>query len=408
MLNVTFYKDINETDVPEKSGECYLETLKDGEIMFYGCSDISSFDSDLSSLTNGNRMFYDCTNLSSFISDMISLINAYGMFYNCTNLTSFTSDLISLTYSPNMFYNCTELSSFISDLSSLTYSADMFYNCTNLTSFSSELSSLTNSADMFHNCTNLTSFSSDLSSLINANRMFYNCTNLTSFTSDLSSLINGSDMFYKTKLSPRSVMIIASSIRDIKTEKESLSDSDYIIYDNVTGKYSKPFGWMRDGSYVLTFNFSKSYTTSISSSGVGQLTLGIDVTNDSATIHQQLQSFAEGAHYNSWADLKQEFVNKGWTVTFQYGGTQTGITLSEDEQFRGIPVYARLIEVTPEGEEYTEEEKHHAKYCTEDGTKYYNIDWGHDVTDTTNYQYFGSLLEACGYFGVIPKEYLEA
>ena len=214
-------------------------------------------------------------------------------------------------------------------------------------------------------------------------------------------------MFYKTKLSPRSVMFIASSIRDIKTEKESLSESDYIIYDNVTRKYSKPFGWMSDGSYVLTFNFPKSYTTSISSSNVGQLTLGIDVTNDLVTIDQQLQSFAEGAHYNSWVDLKQEFVNKGWTVTFQYGGTQTGITLSEDEQFRGIPVYTRLIEVTPEGEEYTEEEKHHAQYCTEDGTKFYNIDWGHDVTDYDQYQYFGSLLEACGYYGVIPKKYLE-
>ena len=51
---------------------------------------------------------------------------------------------------------------------------------------------------------------------------------------------------------------------------------------------------------------------------------------------------------DSWAELKQEFVDKGWTVTFQYGGTITNIALSEDEQFRGVPVYARLIEVSDE------------------------------------------------------------
>ena len=65
--------------------------------MFYRCTALTAFSSDLPSLTNGDRMFYLCTNLSSFTSDLSSLTNGWEMFYNCENLTSFTSDLSSLT-----------------------------------------------------------------------------------------------------------------------------------------------------------------------------------------------------------------------------------------------------------------------------------------------------------------------
>lgn len=189
-------------------------------------------------------------------------------------------------------------------------------------------------------------------------------------------------------------MYIVESIRNIKEEKAKYTSGEipWVTYDSTTQKYSAPLGFTEDGKYVYTF------TNNIPSSSVGKLTLGIDVTNDSETIEQQLKTFAEGCLCDSWAELKQEFVDKGWTVTFQYGGTNSSITLSEDEQFRGVPVYARLIEVS-------DEDKDMAEYCTEDGTKFYNIDWGHDVTDYDSYQYFGSLLEACGYFGIVPKEY---
>jgi hypothetical protein len=70
MLNVTFYNEINETDVPSKSKECYLKTLKDGSSLFYTNSTIDTFDSDLSSLKNGNHMFYSCTNLVKFNSNL--------------------------------------------------------------------------------------------------------------------------------------------------------------------------------------------------------------------------------------------------------------------------------------------------------------------------------------------------
>lgn len=50
----------------------------------------------------------------------------------------------------------------------------------------------------------------------------------------------------------------------------------------------------------------------------------------------------------------------------------------------------------------------HYSYVSEDGSKYFNIHWYHSSNgDNEGYDYFGSLLEACGYFGVIPKKYLE-
>ena len=51
--------------------------------MFYSCSKLTTFTSDLSSLTNGYRMFDYCRNLTTFTSDLSSLTNGYYMFYGC-------------------------------------------------------------------------------------------------------------------------------------------------------------------------------------------------------------------------------------------------------------------------------------------------------------------------------------
>ena len=383
MFNVVFYDDnLTEDAAPKKTGEYYLSTLKDGSSFFKGLTEITKVDDDLSSLVNGTEMFYNCTSLNTVDSKTGSLVNGSYMFYGCTALNTVTIDAGSLTDGEGMFWGCSNLTSNNYDLSKLvngtgmyrsckslsqnTYNlsslktgAYMFGYCTGINSFKSNLSSLTNGSNMFYACTNLTSFTSDLSSLTNGSYMFYGCSNLNSFTSDLSSLTNGGNMFFRCKLDAQSVMYILASLP--------------------TGR-----------------------NTSI--------TIGIDVSSsvvDGKDTATQLLEFANEVGYDTWADLKQAYKNKKWTVTWQYGGTTTSITLSEDEQFRGVPVYARLIEVLPQGEEYTEEEKEMAEYCTEDGTKYYNIEWGHDVTHPEDFEYFGSLLEACGYYGVIPKIYLE-
>jgi hypothetical protein len=102
-------------------------------------------------MTIGSHMFYNCTNLTSFNSDLPKLDNGIGMFNDCTNLTSFTTDLSSLTIGYNMFQGCSSLTSFSSDLSSLTDGRDMFSGCP-LLSFSSNLGSLTNGEGMFDEC----------------------------------------------------------------------------------------------------------------------------------------------------------------------------------------------------------------------------------------------------------------
>ena len=377
MFNVIFYEDeLTSTSSPAETNECYLSSLRNGKNLFYHNSAIGDFTAPLTSLVNGERMFYYCSNLSSFSSDLSSLTNGSYMFYNCDNLSTFSSDLSSLTNGYHMFYDCNSLrnsgtfdsdlssledgrymfykchfSKIDSDLSSLTNGSYMFYNCDNLSSFTSDLSSLTNGNNMFNGCIKLTTFTSDLSSLSIGQGMFNGCTKLTSFTSDLSSLTNGGSMFYKCKLDAPSVMYIIATLPQ-NTSNNSITIGIGVSSSKVNGK-------------------------------------------NTAT---QLLEFANEVGYETWAKLKQAFVDKKWSVTWQYGGTTSSITLSEDEQFRGIPVYAKLIE---------EDNKELAEYCTEDVTKYYNIEWGHDVTHPEEFEYFGSLLEACGYYGVIPKKYLE-
>ena len=324
------------------------EKIQNGLYMFSSCSSLTSVESDFSSLENGERMFYRCGGLISFYNELSSLSNGTCMFASCYNLVNFTPDLSSLKSGSHMFYNCSALKAFSSNLSSLNDGSTMFHDCFALTAFHSDLSSLINGNNMFNGCTTLAEFTSDLNSLISGERMFNGCKTLTSFTSSLSSLENGSSMFSSCKLNPRSVMHI-----------------------------------------VETLPQRESNTT---------ITIGIDITNDTSTVDKQLQTFAQEVLYDSWSDLKQAFVDKKWSVTFQYGGTTSNITLSEDEQFRGVPVYAKL------SEEVSEEL---GEYRTEDGLHFYNIEWGHDVTHPEDFTYFGSLLEACGHYGVIPKIYLE-
>lgn len=123
--------------------------IKDGNRMFYICTNLKSFNSDLSSLTNGSEMFRYCDKLISFSSDLPSLTDGYYMFNYCFNLASFNSDLPSLTDGDYMFYNCTNLTSFTSDLPSLTNGNSMFRYCYYLTAFDSDLSSLTDGGGMF-------------------------------------------------------------------------------------------------------------------------------------------------------------------------------------------------------------------------------------------------------------------
>ena len=234
--------------------------------------------------------------------------------------------------------------------------------------------------------------------------MFKGCSNLTSFSSDLSNLTNGYNMFYMCSLDAESVMYIADAIKDITAEKQLYSNDStpgtipYVL--RTTSRpyiYSAPKGFMSDGDYVFTYKASQSSTTTtIEAEYVGKLTLGINVSNNADTIQQQLEDFAKEATFNSWDALKTHFANKGWTVTFQYGGTDSSISygLRDGEQIIPCQIFAKLVEA----------DKDSAEYCTEDASTFYNIEWGHDVTDTSSYTQFDSLEDAMASWNVFPKE----
>ena len=402
-----------------------LASLINGGSMFSGCKNLGTFTYNLSSLTNGRQMFWRCKNLNYFTSNLSSLTDGYEMFGGCHFLSKFECDnLSSLTNGSLMFYDCTNLSTFDYDLSSLTDGSGMFNSCNKLTTFTSDLSSLTNGYQMFSHCykliavntnlnslicgdnmftscTNLSTFDSDLSSLIDGVGMFFGCNKLTTFTSDLSSLTAGILMFTHCSLDAESVMYIADTIKDIATEKQLYIDGTipYVTYDAEKLKFSAPKGFMSNGEYVYTYKSLQPHTTIISASEVGKLTLGINVSNNAATIKQQLEDFAKVATFDSWDILKTYFSNKGWTVTFQYGGSPDSIPdtydLRNGEQIIPCPIFAKLVQV---------EDKDSAEYCTEDASSFYNIEWGHDVTDTTDYTQFDSLEDAMDSWNVFPKE----
>ena len=115
---------ILDEEVPFADGLFCNFTMEGNERGFV----LSEFNSDLSSLRDGDIMFLYCTNLTSFTTDLSSLTNGIMMFTGCNNLTTFSSDLSNLMYGNHMFQEC-NLTSFTSDLSNLTNGDAMFSNC---------------------------------------------------------------------------------------------------------------------------------------------------------------------------------------------------------------------------------------------------------------------------------------
>lgn len=318
-------------------------------IVFYNSNGGRLDKFDFSTIRNCSGLCYNNANIKRDLTmDLPNAVVGNFTFAGCSQMTSFTGSLPVLKNGYSMFTNCSKMVSFNASLDELESGVYMFQNASTMATFkTTSLENLNNGNYMFQNCKVLKEFVYDMPKLINAEYMFAGCLELENIITSLDSLEYGAAMFQQCKLSPLSVFYIIKSLP----------------------------------TYTSNHN----------------LTLGINVANDE-DVAANLETFAQDAFFESWADLKAAFSAKKWNTTFQYAGTSTKITLSEDEQFRGIPIYAKLIEnVDPEI----------AEYCTEDGEQYFNLDWGHDVVDPSEYQYFGSLLEACGYYGIIPKKYLE-
>ena len=223
----------------------------------------------------------------------------------------------------------------------------MFNGCSNLKTFKCNLSSIDQGGSMFSDCNNLTSFTTDLKSLTYANWMFQRCYNLTSFTSNLESLTEAQYMFSICKLDAPSIKNI---IETINTVTES------------------PF-----------------------------LTLGMGCDNNQT----DKDIFAQEVGYPDMTTLLQTLQDKGWTVSAQYNGRpSSNYSLRQPES---LPVYVKLVEVLLPNDE--EEISPIYEYTSQDGSKFYNLDWFHETTGSTDtYIQFSSLEEAITHFNIKPIE----
>lgn len=181
--------------------------------------------------------FDSCTNLQTFESDLSSLVDGNVFFARCENLYKFKGDLSSLEDGNEMF-SMTSITSFDSKLPKLKIGSSMFSRALQMENeFECDFPSLTQAHFMFEHC-NISSFKGDLSSLINGRYMFSCCKNLSSFTSDLSSLTNGSYMFAGTngfleeercKLDMDSLIHIAETIKDVRDLTNGKNDYDDVF-----------------------------------------------------------------------------------------------------------------------------------------------------------------------------------
>jgi hypothetical protein len=254
-----------------------------------------------------------------------------------------------------MFSHCYDLTSFICDLSNLTQATSMFTSCSNLSIFAADdngtiinLESLEIGDEMFGECSKISSFSSDLSSLTSGNYMFVNCSNLTSFTSNLKSLTSGTYMFGGCKLDASSIKNIIDTINTVET---------------------------------------------------GGITFGMGCNNNNTDANL----FAQEVGYSDMTSLLAALQNKGWTVTVQYNGRpSSNYSLRQPES---LPVYAKLVEVVLPVNDNEEEISPIYEYTSQDGSKFYNLDWFHETTGSTDtYTQFSSLNEAISHFNIKPIE----
>jgi hypothetical protein len=286
-------------------------------------------------------MFCGCNNLKTFESKLEKLTEGFQMFCYCNSLSSFHTNLPSLLTANSMFYNCKNLSSFTSDLSLLADGTQMFLGCSNLIAFNSKLKSLTNGTSMFCDCKKLNTFDYNLSSLTNARSMFCRCENLISFSSNLNSLIEGIDMFFACKLDAPSIKNIINTINTVES---------------------------------------------------ANLTLGMGCDNNNT----DKDLFAQEVGYPDMSTLLQTIQNKGWTVGAQFTGRPSSTFSLRKPEY--LPVYVKLVEVIP-----TEEDSIY-EYTSQGGTKFYNLDWFHETTGSTDgYTQFSSLEEAITHFKLLNK-----
>ena len=348
-----------------KSFSSDMRNVKEAEWMFYGASMLSSFTSNLyalqdglcmlreapitsfncimGNLINGQSMFDSCVQLTSFTGNLSKLENAQRMFYGCYNMTTFTTDnLQKLENGTNMFYGCKKLTTFAYNMPKLKNGYRMFYNNIALTTFSGDLSQLQEAYQMFSSTSVMKSFSEDLPSLINGYGMFSNAIVLATFTSAAPNLKDGGGMFQSD--------VKLTSVPNLTLQ--NLEDGTNMFYNCTTlatlssnlnlsklkHGYNMFGSCKLDGASVKKIyetlpqrqfmgNAAYDRASEYRESGDGEMTIGINVTYSStaSTNLSRLNTFATNAGFASWANMKQSFAAKNWSIYWQYAGSTTYI-----------------------------------------------------------------------------------
>lgn len=173
--------------------------VKEDGIMTNGDAKVGTI--ELDKLKEAPYVFENVNTLSSCTCDFPELINGQGMFWGCENLTTFTSQMPKLQNGELMFGK-TKIETFDSNLSSLTNASQMFHNCENLTSFNSSLDNLICDGMLFDGCTSLQTVTIDnMGNMRDASTMFINLESLKSVTiGNMDDLLTARDMFNGCKV----------------------------------------------------------------------------------------------------------------------------------------------------------------------------------------------------------------
>lgn len=190
-----FYGCSNLTSID--TDKLNTENVESMGSMFYGCSSLQSL--DVSNFNTKNvigmgSMFYGCSSLQSLdVSNFNTqnVTNMSNMFYGCSSLQSLdvsnfnTQNVIGMGY---MFYGCSSLQSLdVSNFNTQNVAgmSGMFYNCSNLTGIdvsSFDTQHVTSMASMFNGCSGLKSLNVSKFSTKNVTSiasMFYGCSGLS-------------------------------------------------------------------------------------------------------------------------------------------------------------------------------------------------------------------------------------
>lgn len=344
-----------------------LGSLQYGDSFFVSCSELNHFDANLDSLISGKKMF-KYTKIPYFSNNLNHLIDGTEMFMNNTELASYTGTLDSIEFGDSMFEACPKLTSLPAEvtLNKLRSGNRMFLGTkiANVSSF--DLKALESGSEMFRGLA-IASWSKDMPALKVANNMFYDCSKLYSFTGNLSSLENMDYMFYmagSTVVGPGRRAGIhnfnPTNLGKVKTARYAFYQAGFItwnwdmpnlqngvyMFDNNTAltTFTGSLEKLKDGTNM--FSNDRSLTTfvsnlsslekadnmfdtckltpqsvmyivdSIKDHGPGNKGIALGINCQDTT--EAKEAFAKEAGYNTWQEMHDTLVGKGWTPFWQY------------------------------------------------------------------------------------------